>query len=368
MSSQISKRTMIQFREHLVGYTLREIQDLFEGEGIPRGTPPDNVSGERRTLVEAFYSSLNLDRPGDQSKLLRVYEAVLVPLNLRNPELAKTLIAWLERDGFNFANNRLILSDPDEPNHKDVSCWLPGKLRFFISHRDSKKVEAKALGAHLEAIGLTCFVAHDSIEPMSQWKFEILKALKTMEAFVCFITEDYYESVWTNQEIGFALSKGVPLYLYSHDRSDPKGFNLDIQAIKTGPETLVQLIKRDFGGHNSIKQALLGRLLEAKDGTFENAKNRFIEIVDLKFNDFEIDRLVETINGRAKYINQLTCLLLDQIKPGHLGLVKEPSHTHYRDLLKVILDQHSGKRYDLVEEGNDRWKVVDRHPPVTEQV
>ena len=363
MSSKISKRTMIQFREYLVGHTLREIEDFFDAEGITKGRAPDNVTGERRSLVEAFYSTLNLDRPSDQNKLLKVYEAILVPLALRNPEVAKGLIAWLARDGFSFTNNQLTPNNVEEHTVEEVTCWSPDKLRFFISHRDVKKVEAKALGAQLETIGVSCFVAHDSIEPMSRWKFEILKALKTMEAFVCFITEDYYESVWTNQEIGFALAKKVPIYLYSHDRSDPLGFSHDIQAIKTGPETLIQLIKRDFGGHPSIKQALLSKVIEAKNGSFDNAKNKFIEIVDLIFSDFEIERLAEAINGQAKYINQLNCLLWDPIKPEHQNRVRIQGATHYRDLLAHILNQHTGKRFHIVQQSEDRWSLVDQQPP-----
>jgi hypothetical protein len=86
--------------------------------------------------------------------------------------------------------------------------WEEGKIRIFISHKDEKKIEAKKLAVILDSLGVSSFVAHDSIQPMLTWKNEIYKALQTMDAFVCFITEDYYGSVWTNQEIGFALAKG----------------------------------------------------------------------------------------------------------------------------------------------------------------
>jgi nucleoside 2-deoxyribosyltransferase len=350
---------MLQFREHLVGYTLREIDDLFTGEGVQKGTAPDNINGERRSLIEAFYSSINLNRIEDKNKLLKVYEAVLIPLTIRNPDASKALINWLERDGFNFKNNQIVSHDSEESEVVDLSCWIPNRLRFFISHRDVKKVAAKQLAAQLEDMGASCFVAHDSIQPMSVWKFEIEKALKTMDAFVCFITDDYYESVWTNQEIGFALAKKIPIYLYSHDRTDPKGFNQDIQAIKTGPDTLLQLIKRDFGTHPSIKQILLSRVIEAKNGSFENAKNKFIEIADLQLSDFEIERLVEAINGPAKYINQLSCLLYDPIKPSHLGRAKSSDYTFYRDLLGSIFSQHTQKRFQIIQEG-DRWLIQDK--------
>ena len=147
------------------------------------------------------------------------------------------------------------------------------QMRLIIRWYTERKSD-KQLAAVLEEMGLSCFVAHDSIQPLSVWKFEIEKGFKTMDAFVCFLTEDYFESVWTNQGIGFALARKVPVYLFSHDGTDPKGFKHDIQAIKTGADTLVQLIKRDFEDHPSIKQALLGRVIDAKNGSFDNAKNK----------------------------------------------------------------------------------------------
>lgn len=233
------------------------------------------------------------------------------------------------------------------------------KLKLFISHRDSKKVEAKNLAKQLEPYGITCFVAHDTIEPMSLWKDEILKALQTMEAFVCFITADFYESEWTNQELGYAIAKGAPVYLYSHDKSDPKGFKLDIQAIKTGIRTLIDLIRRDFSSHIALRQSSIDRVTEAKDGSFDNAKNQFVEVVGLFLTDPEIETLVEAIKAPARYINQLQILLSDPLKGDHVDQFKKQGVTHYRDLLKSILDRHSRKRFEIKQQSEGQWYVFD---------
>lgn len=124
------------------------------------------------------------------------------------------------------------------------SVWNLGKKKIFISHRDTQKKAAKKLASEiLVDKNYTCFVAHESIRVNEDWKKEIEKALYTMDALVCFITKDYYKSLWTNQEIGFALAKGVPIFLYSHDMTDPQGFHANIQAIKSNTKDLVENIK-----------------------------------------------------------------------------------------------------------------------------
>src|SRR3954447_3427963 len=74
----ISKKTRYEVREYLVGWTLREIEMEFDSADIPRAedfTP--NTTGQRRTLVEQYYRSLDFSRPADAKKFLRVCEGVL---------------------------------------------------------------------------------------------------------------------------------------------------------------------------------------------------------------------------------------------------------------------------------------------------
>ncbi len=120
----ISKKTRTEFREFLVGSTLREISDEFESAGIRADasfTPP--VSGQRRTLVEQYYKCLDFADPTDVAKLLQVYENILTValVRLKNPatflgDVAQyrrsvdVLLAWLKKDGYELANERLTPS------------------------------------------------------------------------------------------------------------------------------------------------------------------------------------------------------------------------------------------------------------------
>ena len=94
-----------------------------------------------------------------------------------------------------------------------LSDWAgtDGVIRLFISHRDAYKAAAKELAMSLEEYGISAFVAHDTIQPMTTWQHEILKGLQLMEFMLAFITDDFFESPWTNQEIGYALGNSIPI-------------------------------------------------------------------------------------------------------------------------------------------------------------
>jgi hypothetical protein len=59
---QISKKTRSAFREHLVGWTSRTIGELFDGADVQRGAPRQQVSGQRRQLVEEYFAGLDWTR------------------------------------------------------------------------------------------------------------------------------------------------------------------------------------------------------------------------------------------------------------------------------------------------------------------
>ena len=107
----ISKRTRNEFRETLVGWTLREIDTEFENEDFaPDLTYQPPLSGQRRSLVEQYYKSIDFSDYGQVQRLLRVYETVIRTVEPHHPQHATTLRACLERDGLRFENGRLLLA------------------------------------------------------------------------------------------------------------------------------------------------------------------------------------------------------------------------------------------------------------------
>ena len=96
----ISRRTCIDFREVLVDFRLREIDDLFDGAGLQPDLEHDpSMSGQRRCRVEQYYVNIDLTSYGDVEKLLGVYCEIISHLEREHADL---LLRQLEQDGFAF--------------------------------------------------------------------------------------------------------------------------------------------------------------------------------------------------------------------------------------------------------------------------
>lgn len=117
----ISKKTRYEFREHFVNWTLREIEMEFDAADVSIDNdyrPP--TSGQRRTLVEKYYHSIDWTSWSDVRKVLAIFENTLAGLegqiNKDNPlgtnEWAERkfhqLKKWVEKDGFRYSEGKLI--------------------------------------------------------------------------------------------------------------------------------------------------------------------------------------------------------------------------------------------------------------------
>ncbi len=89
--------------------------------------------------------------------------------------------------------------------------WGPYHVRMFLSHKATVKVETSRLKQSFARCGIGAFVAHEDIEPTQEWQREIERALFSMDALVALLTADFHDSKWTDQEVGVAIGRGVPL-------------------------------------------------------------------------------------------------------------------------------------------------------------
>jgi hypothetical protein len=108
--------------------------------------------------------------------------------------------------------------------------WGEAGYRVFLSHKTSVKRETAALKERLQPFGISCFVAHEDIRPTKAWQDEIVNALTTMDAFVALLTDDFHRSLWTDQEVGFALGRNVPIISVKLGKN-PYGFIGKFQAL-----------------------------------------------------------------------------------------------------------------------------------------
>jgi Abortive infection C-terminus len=120
LSRQIlSQKTRNEFREYFVGKTLREIRDAFDAVGISCDFDyQPTVQGERRTLVEQYYHTINWSEWSDTRKVVALYQNEIrdleAPAHLSDYQsewrqtIAKRLLHWLQIDGFKWVDNRLV--------------------------------------------------------------------------------------------------------------------------------------------------------------------------------------------------------------------------------------------------------------------
>ncbi len=110
------------------------------------------------------------------------------------------------------------------------TVWLNNKTKVFISHLAKDKEKASKIQHYLLRNEISGFVAHEDIEPTRVWQESIEEALKTMDVLLILITQGFFSSIWTNQEIGYALGLGKKIISIKIG-DDPKGFIGRFQAV-----------------------------------------------------------------------------------------------------------------------------------------
>lgn len=89
--------------------------------------------------------------------------------------------------------------------------WSGDNLRLFASHLAKHKAVVGQVREELARFGVEAFVAHDSIEPSKEWAQVIENALAECDAMIVFLHEGFKESIWCDQEVGWALGRQRPV-------------------------------------------------------------------------------------------------------------------------------------------------------------
>lgn len=168
--------------------------------------------------------------------------------------------------------------DPDQ-----VSIWKAGLARVFMSHRDRVKVEVREIADALESYGVSCFVAHETIPDDEDWQKVILDGLETMELMVAVTTDDFSQSAYCMQEVGYALGRNIPVISLKVEKYDPSGFIAHKQATKSSFDTpidaakkLALLISKRLQQTDRFQEVLINSFCDSTD--FVEAKNRFLRM------------------------------------------------------------------------------------------
>jgi hypothetical protein len=187
----------------------------------------------------------------------------------------------------------------------DPPFWRPRMFRLFVSHLAS---ERKLVGQLQEAFlpyGISAFVAHNDIEPTLEWQSQIEAALATSDSLVALLHPKFHESKWTDQEIGFAMGRGLPVFAV-HFGQDPYGFIGRFQAFAGGNRTTTELAHQLFDGYRKNKQTqkrmaeVLVSLFE-ESTSFATAKERISYLEDLEVWDASfVPRVKAAVNSNSQ--------------------------------------------------------------------
>jgi hypothetical protein len=208
--------------------------------------------------------------------------------------------------------------------------WGEEGYRVFLSHKSEVKIQTAQLKKELKQFGVSCFVAHEDIEPTKDWQVEIENALLSMNALVALMTEKFHESDWTDQEVGFALGRRVPIVSLKLGRG-PYGFLWKFQAVSclwdsAAIEIIKTLLKHDQVDHDQLLDAYIKAVRKCENFAEANRLSKVLPSI-VKLSDQQANDLISAFNendqvrysygflgddpqkdgnGLVHYLNQLT--------------------------------------------------------------
>lgn len=100
---------------------------------------------------------------------------------------------------------------PSDSQVDPTGLWGTEPARAFLSHGHDQRLFVSDVKEALHRFGVSGFVAHADINPSKQWRNAIKEALATCHLFVAFLDDGFHESQWCDQEVGWALSRSIPI-------------------------------------------------------------------------------------------------------------------------------------------------------------
>jgi len=180
---------------------------------------------------------------------------------------------WRKESGVLNKVKRIVLPETIQ------RIWGKHKYKVFISHKAEFKKEASELKTKLEVYGISGFVAHEDVLPTKEWQNEIEHALSTMDALVALLTDEFHESNWTDQEVGFAFGVGVPIIPVKLGK-DPYGFIGKFQALSCSWDSAASQIVTLLLKHDKMINAYIKVIKECNTYNDANTLSKMLPNLD----------------------------------------------------------------------------------------
>ena len=192
----------------------------------------------------------------------------------------------------------LLVGKQSIPQDATKRIWGEDGFRVFLSHKSEVKKETADLKERLRIFGITCFVAHEDIHPTKTWQDEIENALASMDGFVALLTPNFHDSNWTDQEVGFAFARGVPIVAVRLGK-DPYGFIGKFQGLSTSWANAAEDIVKILVKNDRVCSAYINALRKCPSWDAGNTLGKALPAVEALTSQ-QIDDLVAAYNETSE--------------------------------------------------------------------
>jgi hypothetical protein len=199
---------------------------------------------------------------------------------------------WRKESGLLMVGNRVVA--PEAENR----VWGDEGYRLFLSHKNEVKKETAKLKETLKLFGISGFVAHEDIHPTKEWQDEIENALFSMDAFVVLMTEGFHDSDWTDQEVGVAFGRGVPIISVKLGK-DPYGFIGKFQALSCSWDNSAKEIVKILVKHDKMLNAYIKAVENCYTYEHGNTLAEILPYID-NLSDQQVKRLISAFNENGQ--------------------------------------------------------------------
>lgn len=268
----ISRVTRRAFQEWLVDWTLRTIEELFENHNIKCvALPEDKIpTGQRRSLVECYYASIDWGNPQDSRKILNAYEDILIQAPSQYEERKQKLIRYLERDGYKYENGRITSNTLDALFIETIpNTGLNAEHLYVYIDRINASIETDpslAIGSTKELIEATLkTILNGYKEDYDEKKDDIPKLLKQVQKLLELAPEevdnakkgaDIIKKILNNlSSVAVGIAELRNLYGSGHGRGQqPKGLTARHAKLVVGAgTTLCSFLLETYEYRDNIK-------------------------------------------------------------------------------------------------------------------
>ncbi len=199
---------------------------------------------------------------------------------------------WRKESGLLLSGKRVIL--PESINR----IWGHEGYKVFLSHKAEVKKETAALKEELKLYGISCFVAHEDIHPTKEWQNEIENALSSMDSLIALLTDKFHDSIWTDQEVGFAFGCGIPIISVKLGK-DPYGFIGKFQALSCSWDTAAKEIVKILLKHERMVNAYIKAVQNCENYENGNILAKMLVSID-KLSSQQTSDLLSAFNGNMQ--------------------------------------------------------------------